>query len=203
MSAANATRLLRIDASMRFDGSTTRTLADKLVDALGEKLGHVDIVNRDLAVAAPNFVDAAWIGANFTDPAERSDTQKEALAASDALVAKLKAADVLVIASPIYNFSVPAALKAWIDMVARARETFRYTPEGPKGLLEGKKAYLVIASGGTPIQSEIDFATDYLKHIMGFIGIQDVEIIAAGRQMADANAAIAGATAAIEAVKAA
>jgi len=203
MSAANATRLLRIDASMRLEGSTTRDLADQLTEALGTKLGALDITRRDLAVAAPNFVDAAWIGANFTDPADRSDVQKDALAASDALVAELKAADVLVIASPIYNFSVPAALKAWIDMVARARETFRYTPEGPKGLLEGKKAYLVIASGGTPIQSEIDFATDYLKHIMGFIGIHDVEIIAAGRQMADADAAIANATAAIQSVNAA
>jgi FMN-dependent NADH-azoreductase len=112
---------------------------------------------------------------------QRSAAQRAALAESDALVAELAAADLLVIGVPIYNFGVPAALKAWVDMVARARLTFRYTENGPEGLLRGKRAYLVVASGGTAVGSEIDFATGYLRHVLGFLGIEDVQIIAADR----------------------
>jgi FMN-dependent NADH-azoreductase len=92
-------------------------------------------------------------------------------------------ADVLVIGVPVYNFGIPASLKAWVDMIARARLTFRYTESGPVGLLRGKRAVLVVASGGTAVGSEIDFATDYLRHVLGFLGIDDVEIIAANRVM--------------------
>lgn len=80
---------------------------------------------------------------------------------------------------PVYNFTMPSTLKAWADLVARAGTTFRYTESGPEGLLTGKKAYVVIASGGTPIGSEIDFLTPWLRHFLGFLGITDVEIIAA------------------------
>ena len=182
-------KILRVDASMRHDGSTSRQLADRLIERLSRGR-HAVIAGRDLAKEAPRFVDAAWIGANFTDPAERDETQKAALAESDALIAELKAADTLVIATPVYNFSVPAALKAWFDMIARARETFRYTENGPEGLLSGKKAYIVIASGGTAVDSEIDFATPWLRHMMGFIGIDDVEVIPADRLMFDADASV-------------
>ncbi len=133
---------------------------------------------------APSFVDAAWVDANFTPPEQRNEEQKAALAESDALVSELKAADVLVIGVPIYNFGIPAALKAWVDMVARARLTFRYTENGPVGLLQGKRAYLAVASGGTAVGSEIDFATGYLRHVLGFLGIDDVQIVAADRLMA-------------------
>ena len=111
------------------------------------------------------------------------------MAESDALIAEVQAADVLVIGVPVYNFGVPAALKAWIDMIARARETFKYTENGPVGLLTNKKAYLVVASGGTEVGSAIDFATPYMKHVMGFIGITDVTVISAGQQMMDEKAA--------------
>ena len=84
---------------------------------------------------------------------------------------------------PIYNFTIPASLKAWIDLVARARETFRYTEAGPEGLLTGKRAILVYVSGGVAAGSETDFATDYMKHVLKFIGITDVEIIDAGQLM--------------------
>ena len=99
----------------------------------------------------------------------------------DELVSELKNADVLVIGVPVYNFSIAATLKAWIDMIARARLTFQYTENGPVGLLEGKKAYLVVATGGVPIGGPMDFATPYLRHALSFIGITDVEIIAADR----------------------
>jgi len=191
------TTLLRIDASMRRDGSTTRTLTDRVV----ERLNPDAIVTRDLADGI-GLIDEAWIGANFTPEEDRTEEQKAALAASDALVAELKEADVVVIGVPVYNFGVPAALKAWVDQVARARVTFRYTENGPVGLLEGKRAILVAASGGTEVGSAIDFAVPYVRHVLGFVGIHDVQVIDAGRQMVDADAAIKGAQAGIAALAA-
>jgi FMN-dependent NADH-azoreductase len=134
------------------------------------------------------FVDAGWVAANFTDPAARDADKQAALALSDALVREVQAADVLVIGVPIYNFGVPATLKAWFDMIARARLTFHYTEQGPQGLLTGKKAYLLVASGGTPVGGAIDFATPWLKHVLAFVGITDVEVIAAERLMIQGEA---------------
>lgn len=177
--------ILRIDASARKAGSSSRALTDALI----ERLTPDNIVTRDLAVALP-FVTEDWVGANFTDEAERNDAQKAALAVSDTQVAELIAANILVIGTPIYNFGIPAALKAWIDMIARASKTFQYTANGPEGLLTGKKAYILVASGGTEIGSEIDFATGYLRHVLGFIGITDVTFIAADQQMMKGEAAV-------------
>ena len=171
-------KILEVAASGRSEGSVSRMLSTDLIGALEERHGNIELTRRDLNKGLP-FVDEAWINANFTAPEERSAEQRATLAESDALVGELKAADVLVIGAPIYNFGVPAALKAWIDMVARARLTFRYTENGPKGLLEGKKAYIIIASGGVPVDSAVDFATPYLRHALAFIGITDVEVIAA------------------------
>jgi FMN-dependent NADH-azoreductase len=176
-----AQTVLRIDASARTEGSVTRELADRLAPALAGADGRVIV--RDLGANPPSLISQAWVGANFTPEAERSEAQNAELAESDALVAELKAADVLVIGVPVYNFGVPAALKAWVDLVARARVTFRYTEAGPEGLLKGKKAYLLLASGGTQAGSEIDFASGYMRHILGFLGITDVELIAADRLM--------------------
>lgn len=174
------TRVLEVSASGRTAGSASRRLTQDLIAALEDRHSNVRTVERDLAKGMP-FVDAAWIDANFTPDENRTDEHREALALSDALVAELKEADILVIGTPVYNFSIPAALKAWIDMIARARLTFRYTENGPEGLLEGKKAYLVVATGGVPVGSAVDFATPYLKHALAFIGITDVEVIAADK----------------------
>ena len=176
--------ILQIDASARQAGSVTRDLTKTLVSRLSEKSADVKVLVRDVSQGLP-FVDEDWVGANFTDPSERSEEQQRKLALSDSLVAELRAADTIVIGTPIYNFSVPAALKAWIDLVARARETFRYTETGPVGLLEGKKAYVIVASGGTKVGSEIDYAANYLKHVLGFVGVTDVTIIAADQLMMD------------------
>ncbi|RED14203.1 FMN-dependent NADH-azoreductase [Pontivivens insulae] len=181
------THTLVIQASARRDGSVTRDLSTDLAEKLG---GEITV--RDLAEALPQ-IDESWVGANFTPAEERSEVQKAILAQSDALVAELQAADTLVIGLPVYNFGMPAALKAWIDLVARARVTFEYTPEGPRGLLTGKKAYIVVASGGTEALSAIDFATPHLRHVLGFLGIADVEIITADRQMVVGEAAVAAA----------
>jgi FMN-dependent NADH-azoreductase len=174
--------VLKVESSARRDGSITRRLADRVIADLAEGGAAVNSVTRDVASGLP-VVDEAWVAANFTDPAERSAEQKARLALSDTLVAELKAADVLVLGVPVYNFGIPAALKAWIDLVARARETFRYTEDGPVGLLEGKKAIVILASGGTQVGSDIDFASGYLKHVLAFIGITDVTVVAADQLM--------------------
>ena len=179
------THILRIDASMRHDGSTTRTLTDATVEKLAAS--GATVTTRDLADGV-QIIDQDWIGANFTEPQDRTPQQVERLTLSDTLIAELQAADIVVIGMPIYNFGVPAALKAWIDQVARARVTFRYTENGPEGLLIGKRAIIVAASGGTGVDSDIDFATPYLRHALGFIGIHDVQVIAADQQMMNTGA---------------
>ncbi len=184
--------VLHIDASARLNGSTTRDLTARIVSRLGGK-----VIRRDLAHAIPQ-IDETWVNANFTPADQRSKAQSAALELSDTLISEIKAADVLVIGVPVYNFGIPTALKAWIDQIARAGVTFSYTEDGPKGLLEGKRAIIALASGGTPVGSEIDFASGYMRHIMGFIGITDVEIVAADRLMVDADAALSGANARIE-----
>ena len=175
-----ALEILKIDASGRLDGSVTRALTRDVARALEVRHGAVNVVNRDLAHGV-SFVDDRWIEANFTASEERTTEQRERLAESDRLVAELQRADVIVIGAPIYNFGVPAVLKAWIDMIARARLTFRYTENGPVGLLDGKKGYVVIASGGVPVNSAADFATPYLRQALAFVGITDVEVIRADR----------------------
>ncbi len=188
--------VLEVSASARLTGSASRELSGNLIDALSDRHGEVQVKRRDLSQGIP-LVDDAWIEANFTPEEDRTERHRAALAISDSLVAELKDADVLVIGVPIYNFNVPASLKAWIDMVARARLTFRYTENGPEGLLQGKKAYLVVATGGVPVGSPVDFATPYLKHALGFIGITDVEIIAAERLNSQADEAMDSARARI------
>ena len=181
-------RVLRVDASARVEGSITRQLADQMIRGLQARVADVSVTRRDVALGLP-FVDAAWVNANFTDPAARSEAHRESLSGSDALVAEVMEADVWVIGVPIYNFGVPASLKAWIDQIARARLTFHYTDQGPQGLLTGKKVYILTATGGTEVGSEIDFATPWLKFVLGFLGITDVEVIAADRAMMRGDAA--------------
>ncbi len=177
-------RILEVSASGRRNGSITRELSTDLIAALGDRFGSVQLTRRDLLHGVP-FVDEAWIEANFTPDESRTQIHKDTLAYSDELVNELKDADVLLIGAPIYNFSIPAALKAWIDMIARARSTFRYTENGPVGLLKGKKAYLVVATGGVPVGSAMDFATPYLRHALAFVGITEVEIVTADRINSD------------------
>ncbi len=182
-----AKSILHIDASARRETSVTRDLSKDVVARL-----NGDVVTRDLFDGLP-VMDESWIGANFTPEADRTDAQKELLALSDTLIAEVKAADVLVIGVPVYNFGIPTNLKAWVDMICRAGITFRYTEAGPEGLVTGKRAILVAATGGTPVGSEIDFATNYMRHILGFIGITDVQVVAADRLSVDAEGSIAAA----------
>ena len=189
-------KILQVESSARKTGSVTRDLSQDLVDRLAAGR-RVNVARRDVSPGLP-VIDEAWVAANFTDPAERNGEQKARLSLSDELVAELKEADILVIGAPVYNFGIPASLKAWIDLIARARETFKYTENGPEGLLRGKKAYVIVASGGTEVGSQIDFASGYLRHVLGFVGIDDVEIIAADRLMASMDTVIARAKAALD-----
>ncbi|NQY14222.1 MAG: NAD(P)H-dependent oxidoreductase [Henriciella sp.] len=191
-----ARNILHINASARREGSISRSLSQAVVD----KISSVDtkVVARDIGTSPLPILTEAWVGANFTPDDDRSAEQRETLALSDRLIAEIEAADTLVLGVPVYNFGVPAAFKAWIDLVARARKTFKYTENGPVGLLEGKKAYVVIASGGTPSGSEIDFATPYVRHVLGFLGIHDVSFVAADQLMAAGDEKIAAAKETIE-----
>ena len=190
---STANTILTVLASPRGDSSVSRQLADKVVAKLSDD--GTNHITRDISTGVP-VVDGAWIGAAF------GGEDKTPLATSEELVVEVKAADHIVIATPIWNFGVPASLKAWVDQIARAGVTFQYTDDGPVGLLEGKRATIIISSGGTESGSPIDFATPYLKHVLGFIGIHDVDVVAADRLMLDADASMAKADAAIEAIAA-
>ncbi len=188
----NSLKILKIDASARSQDSTSRSLSNLMVETLKKRHENVHVKIRDVAQGLP-FVDEAWVSANFTPAESRTEEQKQKLALSDELVAEIKEADILVLGSPIYNFGIPASLKAWVDMICRARVSFRYTENGPVGLMKGKKAFIAIASGGTRLNSEIDFAGSYLRHVLGFIGIDDVVFIQADAQQVDGEAKMASA----------
>jgi FMN-dependent NADH-azoreductase len=170
--------ILHITASIRGAESVSNRLGNSLVEGLVAKSG-ASVTRRDLAANDIPFVSAERFAANLAPAAERTPQQAELAAIADTLIEELQAADTIVISSPVYNFGVPASLKAWADLVARAGTTFKYTENGPVGLLTGKKAYVTIASGGTPIGSDIDFMSPWLKFFLGFLGITDVEIVAA------------------------
>jgi len=171
--------VLFVSASARQTDSITRQFANEMLAELRRQYA-VKLKHRDVAKGVA-FIDEHWIEANFIPAEQRSPAQQDTLLASDGLVDELHQADVILIAAPIYNFSIPASLKAWIDQVARVGLTFNYTSTGPVGKLQGKKAYIVFASGGTEIGSEIDFASGYLRHILGFMGVKDVSFISAAR----------------------
>lgn len=179
-------RILQIHSSGRRADSSTRRLSEQFVSKLRNEGARV--VVRDLADGMP-FVDERWIGANFTPSENRTAEQSATLSYSDSLVQELKDADLIVIGAPIYNFSVPAALKAWIDQIMRARVTFQYGANGPEGLLKGRRAVIVTASGGTTSGSQADFATSYLKFVLGFMGVEVVGVIAEDGQTIDAAGA--------------
>lgn len=177
------TNILNVQASASLESSVTRMLAKATI----AHLAAGNVVTRNLSDGI-NLLDSDWVAANSTPAVERTDAQKNALTLSDTLIAELNDADTLIIGLPIYNFGVPAALKAWIDQIARVGITFSYSDNGPIGLLENKRAIILLASGGTKMGSDIDFASGYMKHILGFIGITDVTIIAADALMQDAEA---------------
>lgn len=197
MNPGKNTKILRIDSSARIDDSVSRELGDQIVTRLIAEAPGATVVQRELSSGvAP--IDGAWVDANFTSPESRGAAQVARLSLSDSLIEELRDADIIVMTAPIYNFSVPSVLKAWIDQVCRAGLTFRYTANGPEGLLDDRPVYLAMASGGVPFGSAADFASGYLKQVFRFIGIDDVRLIGAERVASDEEAARAGALAELD-----
>lgn len=195
------TNILRLDASIKPAGSISRRLTDRVLARLTAAQPAATVTSRDLATGLP-VIDAAWIGAIFTPAEARSLEQAAIVAVSDTLIAELKAADVLVIGLPIYNFGTPASLKTWFDHVARKGDTFAYTEAGPQGLLTGKRAIIALSSDGTRLGSEVDFASGYVRHMLGFMGITDVEFVAADAMVFGPEEALAKAEGEIDALAA-
>ena len=161
--------ILHINSSARVNHSNTRIIGQYLVDALAEP-----VVSRDLAQQPlPPISAEDLIAVHGSLNSDRASLQTQ-LALSEQLIDELKNADTLVIGTPMYNFGIPASLKQWIDSICRAGVSFKYTEQGPVGLLGVKRAFIITASGGTPIGSEMDFASGYLEHICRFIGIDEV-----------------------------
>lgn len=181
-------KLLRIDSSARKTDSMSRAIGDEVYRRLQARHADIRLQHLDLADGMAH-IDGQWVGANLTPADQRSVEQRQRLAASDTAVAALKEADALLLTVPVYNFSVPSVLKAWIDHVCRAGLTFRYTADGPQGLLTDKPVYLVMASGGVPFGSPADFASTYLRQVFRFLGIEDVRLIGAEGVAADAATA--------------
>ncbi|KAB8041335.1 FMN-dependent NADH-azoreductase [Janthinobacterium aquaticum] len=173
-------KVLYINSSVRSNGSLSRQLSGELVAKLAAQ-GNT-IVERDLAAQPVPHLTEAMMGAFFTPVEQRSAEAAATIALSDTLVDELLAADVLVLAAPMYNFSVPSTLKAWIDHIARAGRTFQYTATGPVGLATGKKAYIFTASGGVYSEgpaAAYDHLSTYLRAALGFLGITDITFVQA------------------------
>lgn len=192
------TTLLHLDASARTRGSLSRSLSTGFAGDWTEAHPGGTVVYRDLALEPLPHLNEGWITAAFSAPDERDSALRFALSRSDALVDELLAADVVLLGAPVYNFSVPASLKAWIDQVARAGRTFAYTDAGPRGLLQGKQVVVVQTSGSGPevlAGMGMDHHTSYLRGFFGFLGMDDVEVVAqwgavpevAERTLADAQ----------------
>lgn len=167
--------ILHIDASVSLAESRSRAASAALVAASGPAA----VTRRDLAKTPVPHIDHHWVTARMTPIGGRSDMDQEKLAFSDKLIAEIETADEIVIGMPIYNFTVPAQIKSWVDLIARPGVSFRYTETGPIGLLKNKPVRVVVASGGTPIGAPHDHATPYMRFILAFVGLTDVTFIEA------------------------
>ena len=176
-------QIYQIDSSARKEGSTSRALAKKLLNKI--KKPEDKVIYRDLNDEMVFVSGLTESGMNI-DEKDQNENHKKMFKLSDQLVKELKESDVIIISAPIYNYGPPATLKAWSDLAARVGETFRFKPNGRReGLLKNKKAYLVITSGGTKLNSSEDFLTPWLRFILNFFGIEKIDIICADQMSLD------------------
>lgn len=180
--------VLKIDSSARREESSSRRITDYLVQQLGQPVIERDLGSNPLPLISPEDLLAVHASGN----GERPSLQRH-LAISDELIDELRRADTLVMGVSMYNFSVPVYLKQWIDYVCRAGVTFRYTDSGPQGLTGVQRAFIVTASGGTPIGGEMDFASRYLEHICRFLGVEEIVHIDASGSKGSPEAVLAAA----------
>jgi len=191
-------KIYQIDSSARKQGSTSRALAKKLLDKI--KKPDDEIIYRDLDDEMV-FVSGLTESGMKIEKKNQTDYHKKMFELSDKLVNELKESDIIIISAPIYNYGPPATLKAWSDLAARVGETFRFKPNGRReGLLKNKRAYLVITSGGTKLNSKEDFLTPWLKFILNFFGIEKIDIISADQMSLDYEKSIKEAEKQIEAI---
>ena len=189
-------KIYQIDSSARKKGSTSRSLAKKLLDKI--KKPEDNVIYRDLNDEMVFVTGLTESGMNI-DAKDQNENHKRMFKLSDQLVKELKESDIIIISAPIYNYGPPATLKAWSDLAARVGETFRFKPNGRReGLLKNKKAYLVITSGGTKLNSNEDFLTPWLKFILNFFGIEKIDIICADQMALDYEKSIKNAELQIE-----
>ena len=189
-------RFYQIDSSARKDGSTSRALAKKLLDKI--KKPEDEVIYRDLDDEMV-FVSGLTESGMKIEEKDRNEHHKKMFELSDKLVSELKDSDIIIISAPIYNYGPPATLKAWADLAARVGETFRFKPDGRReGLLSNKRAFLVITSGGTKLNSNEDFLTPWLKFILNFFGIEKVDVVSADQMALDYEKSIKDAEAQIE-----
>ncbi len=189
-------KIYQIDSSARKKGSTSRALAKKLLDKI--KKPEDEIIYRDLDDEMV-FVSGLTESGMKIDIKDQTEHHKKMFELSDRLVKELKESDIIIISAPIYNYGPPATLKAWSDLAARVGETFRFKDNGRReGLLKNKRAYLVITSGGTKLNSKEDFLTPWLKFILNFFGIEKIDIISADQMSLDYEKSIKDAEKQIE-----
>lgn len=182
--------LLLIESSVRQQDSVSRQLSEEFVAQWRQANPGGRVLSRDLAREPLPHLDADLLGGWMKPAAEQSAAEQAALARSDQLIEELLAADVLVLGAPMYNFAIPSTLKAWLDHVLRAGVTFKYTEQGPRGLLQGKRAYVLTARGGVYAGGPLDQQEPYLRQALGFIGIDDVQFVhAEGLNMGGDSAA--------------
>ncbi|MEX0962904.1 MAG: NAD(P)H-dependent oxidoreductase [Pseudohongiellaceae bacterium] len=170
--------VLRITTSILGETSVSAQLMEELLAALADA-EDIKLTERDFASQPIPHFDNAWLTALSTAAAERNEEQQQKVDYSNSLIAELQAADTVIIGLPMYNFSVPSMLKAWIDHVARAGVTFKYTDSGSVGLLHEKKVYLVTAMGGLHEEGGTDFLRPYMRQILSFLGLNDVQFVTA------------------------
>lgn len=170
-------QILQLNASARSEGSQSARLAGRVVERLLERTPQAAVTRRDLAADPHPVLDEAALQALFAPAEQRTPEQAERVALDDALIAEVQAADVVVIGVPMYNFMITSQLKNWFDAIARARVTFRYTENGPEGLLTGKTVYVALTRGGVYRDTEADTQVPYLKKMLSFLGMTDVRFI--------------------------
>ena len=189
-------KFYQIDSSARKDGSTSRALAKKLLDKI--KKPEDEVIYRDLDDEMVLVSGLTESGMKIEEK-DRTEHHKKMFELSDKLVSELKESDIIIISAPIYNYGPPATLKAWADLAARVGETFRFKPDGRReGLLSNKRAFLVITSGGTKLNSNEDFLTPWLKFILNFFGIEKVDVVSADQMALDYEKSIKDAETQIE-----
>ncbi|TCS39457.1 FMN-dependent NADH-azoreductase [Paucimonas lemoignei] len=169
--------ILQVNSSARTGNSNSTRLASELVAKLRSTHQGSTLTLRDLGVTPHPALDETALQALFTPAEQRTTEQAARVALDDELIAEIQAADIVVLGVPMYNFGITAQLKNWIDAIARARVTFRYTENGPEGLLKGKKVYAVLTRGGQYRNTPADTQVPYLKTVLGFLGMTDVEFV--------------------------